>query len=126
VNVIVASRDRDFRDQITQILQDHSHRVVSTDQSSQLIDQILKDSFDLIVTDVDLSGMDGVESLPILRRLRPKVPIVMVSEELPPQRSQQIAREGAFYHFHKPLYDYDFLQVVEAIAKRLPTPKAQC
>ena len=62
--------------------------------------------------------MDGVESLSVLRRVRPDVPIIIVSEETTDQVSRQIALEGAFYHFHKPLYSEDFLKVVDAIARK--------
>jgi hypothetical protein len=41
-----------------------------------------------------------------------------VSQETTEQVSRQIALEGAFFHFHKPLYDEDFLNVVDVIAKK--------
>ena len=118
MKAMVASRKCEFRRHVSDVLKGCNHQVMSTDRSSQLISRALNEDFDLIVIDMDLSGIDGAESLAVLRRIRPKVPVVMVSEELPPHLSLQVAREGVFYHFHKPLYDRDFLEVVDAVAKQ--------
>lgn len=118
VKALVASQSRELRDQVSDILCGASHQVAATDRSGELLNRVLNEAFDLLVIDVDLCGMDGVESLSVLRRIRPKIPVVMVSGDVSTQVSQQIAREGVFYHFNKPIYEQDFLEVVDAVAKR--------
>ena len=112
---MVASRDDALLHQVADMLQ--ATVLVLTDRSSELIEQTLKTRFDLVVLDVELIGLNGVEALSILRRIHPKVPVVMVSEKVSPQVESQIAREGAFYHFHKPLYAEDFFKVIQAVEK---------
>jgi CheY-like chemotaxis protein len=59
--------------------------------------------------------MGGVEALPILKQIRPKLPIIVLSSNASPEVSQQIAEIGVFYHFTKPVNPSDMLQVVRAI-----------
>lgn len=116
MKALVASRSPEFRGQVIALLEGCGHEVAGADRGSHLVRQALEEAFDLIVIDTDLAGMDGVESLSVLRRVRPNIPVVVVSEDVSEQVSRQIASEGAFYHFHKPLYEADFLKVVGAIA----------
>ena len=91
-----------------------SHNVEATPKSSDLIRLALDRDFDLMVVDVDLLGMDGVESLAILKQVRPKVPIIMISSDTSDELSRRIAEAGVFYHFVKPVDAPDLIQVVKA------------
>ena len=122
MKAFVASRNEGIRIQVSELLNLRHHDVKVTDRASHLISSAVGEDFDLVVIDTDLSGLDGVESLSILRRVRPGLPIVIVSGETTDQVSRQIALEGAFYHFHKPLYDADFLNVVDVIARKAADP----
>ncbi|MDA0746396.1 MAG: response regulator [bacterium] len=112
--VLVASYDKILRQQAVDLLQASGHEVVSTDRSSDLIRKLIAEPYDLVVIDADLAGMDGVEVLPVLRRVRPTVPIVLITGEVTVAIDRKIAREGVFYHFRKPLYDEDFVKVAAA------------
>lgn len=115
MNIIVASSDGALRRSLADLLSSPSNQVWTTPKSSELIRWILDEDFDVIVADVDLVGMDGMEALPILKQLRPKVPIIMLSADASVEVSRRIAEEGVFYHFVKPVDPSDLMQVVRAV-----------
>ena len=123
MNIIVASNDDTLRRSLADLLTGPSDSVEMTPKSSDLIRWVLDKDFDVIVVDVELLGMDGVESLPILKQVRPKVPIVMISSDTSTDVSRQIAEAGVFYHFVKPVNATDLIQVVRAAGagRRVPT-----
>ncbi len=114
VMVFVASRDEVLRQQAVGLLQASGHEVAATDRSSDLIRRLIAEPFDLVVIDADLAGMDGVEAMGVLRRIRPTVPIVLITGDVTVATDRKIAREGVFYHFRKPLYEEDFVKVAAA------------
>ena len=114
MKTIIASKDSVLRRLISDLLTGPSNQVQTTSKSSELIQWILEEDIDLIVVDFELIGMDGVESLPILKQIRPQVPIIMISSGLSWEASRGIAEAGVFYHFNKPIDPQDMLQVVTA------------
>ena len=115
MNIIVASSDSTLRRSLADLLSGSSTQVRTTPKSGELICWVLDSEVDLIVADVDLVGMDGAETLPILRQIRPKAPIIMLSSDTSEEVSRRIAEIGVFYHFVKPVDPSDMLQVVRAV-----------
>lgn len=115
MDIIVASSDGVLRRSLADLLGDSPNRVRTTSKSSELIQWILDGEVDAVVVDVDLAGMDGVETLPILKKLRPKVPIVMLSADTSLDVSRRIAEVGVFYHFVKPVDPSDLMHVMRAV-----------
>lgn len=123
MNIIVASSDSQVRRTVSDLLDPTSNQVRTTPRSSELIRWALDGDFDVFVVDVDLVGMDGVETLSILKQVRPKVPVIMLSSDASHEVSRQIAEIGVFYHFVKPLDAADLMQVIKAVGEtRSNTP----
>lgn len=115
MNIIVASNDGVLRRSLADLLESPSNHVQTTSKSSELIQWVLDGNFDVVVDDDDLVGMGGVEALPILKQIRPKLPIIVLSSDASQEVSRQIAEIGVFYHFVKPVNPSDLLQVVRAV-----------
>ncbi len=115
MNIIVASSDSVVRRSLADLLGAASNQVRTTPKSGELIRWALDGDFNVFVLDVDLVGMDGLETLSILKQVRPKVPVIMLSSDASPEVGRQIAEIGVFYHFVKPANPSDVLQVVRAV-----------
>ena len=115
MDIIVASSDGALRQSLADLLESPSNHVQTTSKSSELIQWVLDGNFDAVVVDDDLAGMGGVEALPILKQIRPKLPIIVLSFEVSQEVSRRIAEIGVLYHFVKPVNPSDMLQVVRAI-----------
>lgn len=115
MNIIVASSDGVSRKLLADLLESPLNCVRMTTKSSELIQWVLDEDVDAVVVDVDLGGMDGLESLPILKHLRPKLPIIMLSADASTEVSRRIAEVGVFYHFVKPIDPSDMIHVMRAV-----------
>lgn len=79
---------------------------------------------DLLIADMRLAGMDGLELMVNLRKKRPELRVVMVTGMSDPQVREQVAKSKADAVFFKPVILADFLETVQSllgIAAR-PTP----
>lgn len=68
---------------------------------------------DLVVTDVWLPGMSGLDLLTRLRRRSPEMKTILVTGVEEPRLRRQVAEAGATAFFYKPLELADFLDAVE-------------
>lgn len=66
------------------------------------IDKIRKDDFDLVLCDIKMPKMDGVEVLEAIKKIKPEIPIVMISGHGDLDTAVNTMRLGAFDYISKP------------------------
>lgn len=71
--------DRDFRQFYKNILGNHGFDVTVAASGSQALKMFLSHQVDAVVTDLEMPGMSGVELAARLKKLRPELPVLLVS-----------------------------------------------
>ena len=66
--VLVGSADTILLDRLARVLREAQCNVASTQRSGRLLYRALEDPFDLVVLDLDLKDLNGLEALQILGR----------------------------------------------------------
>src|SRR5690606_16979010 len=66
------------------------------------IEKIKNDDFDLVLCDIKMPKMDGVEVLEAVKKLKPEIPIVMISGHGDLDTAVNTMRLGAFDYISKP------------------------
>jgi DNA-binding NtrC family response regulator len=88
--------------------------VVEADTGLAALELARRERFDLIVSDVNMPVMDGVELLSALLTAQPDVPVVLISGSVDVQGTKEARCLGAFDFLRKP---FD-LSELEQIARR--------
>ena len=70
-----------------------------------LLIEILDNNVDLLILDLELAGVMGVEVLPVIRRLRPRLPIILISDDFTHRIRKIAAEQGITYQAYKPVSD---------------------
>jgi CheY-like chemotaxis protein len=76
----------------------------------------LEQSLILILSDINMPGMTGLEMLPRVKQLRPDVPVIMITAYGDPETRRKAIEGGATGLLTKPI---DFSQLREEIDTRL-------
>ncbi|WP_452222962.1 sigma-54-dependent transcriptional regulator [Lacinutrix chionoecetis] len=66
------------------------------------IDKIRKEDFDLVLCDIKMPKMDGVEVLEAVKKIKPEIPMVMISGHGDLDTAVNTMRLGAFDYISKP------------------------
>jgi CheY-like chemotaxis protein len=77
----------------------------------------IEQSLILILSDINMPGMTGLEMLPKVRQMRPDVPVVMITAYGDPETRRKAIEGGAEGLLTKPI---DFTLLREEIDMRLP------
>ena len=77
--VLVVEDDSSMNEILVSTLTDDEHEVVSVFTGQEAIDWCKSLNFDLVLTDVRLPGIDGVETLEQIKRLQPKVRCIVIT-----------------------------------------------
>ncbi|MCD4689928.1 sigma-54 dependent transcriptional regulator, partial [bacterium] len=71
-----------------------------------------RDSFDAVITDIQLPGMSGIEILGSFRESDPTVPVIIVTGHASQESAIEALNLGAFYYLLKPVSNEELKQVV--------------
>jgi CheY-like chemotaxis protein len=119
--VLVIDDEVAVRNTIRLILEHRGHHVVVAEGGQRGVDAIEAYAFDVVIVDIFMPGMDGFETIKILRRSAPKVAIIAISgyafrEALwpVPDFLKMACELGATYCLRKPVKAGDVIKAVEA------------
>ncbi len=81
MNVLVVDVDDESVVRVTteKTLKYRGHQVVAAESGMRALEEFGKQNFDLVITDLGMPGMSGTELAKALKRLRPDIPIILLS-----------------------------------------------
>jgi two-component system response regulator AtoC len=117
--ILLIEDDEAFRRMLEEALADLGHEVVSAGSAEDGLAlaraPLGEGEFDLILTDVRLPGMTGVEALPLLREASPGTEIIVMTAYTDHETALDAMRHGAVDFFTKP-FRLSEMQIVVARA----------
>src|SRR5512135_1132261 len=102
-NILVIDDEKSIRDSLKMILEYEHYAVEFAENGEQGLAKISSQSFDAVLLDVKMAGMDGLE---VLHRIRDKnidLPVIMISGHGTIETAVEATKLGAFDFLPKPL-----------------------
>lgn len=98
-------------DILAMVLRREGYEVGVFTQPSAALESLRTEPFDLLISDLKMPGMDGVEVLRRAKMLNPELPVILITAHATVQTAISAMREGAFDYVEKP-FDNDELKVL--------------
>jgi two-component system response regulator AtoC len=100
--ILVVDDDVAFRSMLTEALSDKGYEVSEAGSAEEGVENIRPGRFDLVLHDVKLPGMSGIEAIPRLRERDPNVDIIVMTGHSTRDSALKAMQEGAYDYFTKP------------------------
>jgi two-component system, NtrC family, nitrogen regulation response regulator NtrX len=102
--ILIIEDEATIRRVLTKILTEENDKYeVDEAENGQLgFDKINSNDYDLVLCDIKMPKMDGVEVLEAVKKLKPEIPIVMISGDGDMETAINTMRMGAFDYISKP------------------------
>jgi DNA-binding NarL/FixJ family response regulator len=94
---------------------DSNFTVIAVGSAEDALSELNKAAFDLLISDVLLPGISGLELMSRFRRRNPSTKVILLSGVRDPEIRNQVARSGAEAFFFKPVEISDLLDAVERV-----------
>jgi two-component system response regulator HydG len=104
------------------ILFDWEYEIFEADDGFAAVDKIQERSFDLVIMDVRMIKLSGVDALVRIKALKPATPVVMMTAYWTEQEADEARQKGAFDYLAKP-FDFDHLKQTIQSALACGRPK---
>src|SRR6476659_4661339 len=117
--VLVVDDEAGVRSALSGVLRDEGYTVEAVDSGEACLDRAIRSSFDAIILDIWLPGLDGLATLEKLQERRVDVPVIMISGHGNIESAVRAIKMGAFDFVEKPLsLDKTVLVVGNAVRQR--------
>lgn len=111
--VLVVDDDKTIRDTLYELLSEN-YICQTAETADKAIARLQADTYDVVLTDISMPGLSGLELLGQVRQRYPHTPVIVISGISDKEHAQGLIRLGAFDYLLKPFS----LDEVEKSVKR--------
>lgn len=111
--ILVVDDDEVIRDTLYDLLSEN-YDCQTADSAEQALARLEVESYDVVLTDISMPGLSGLELLGHVRQKYPDTPVIIISGISDQEHARGLIRLGAFEYLLKPFR----IEVVEKSVKR--------
>lgn len=113
--ILVVDDELVIREGVKRVLEGTGELVVESCSSGQhAMERLLDEDFDLVITDLKMPGMSGMEVVQTLKSIYPDVPVVMITGYANVATAVEAMKYGAADYIPKPFKPQDLIEKIEA------------
>ncbi|MEW6674105.1 MAG: response regulator [Thermodesulfobacteriota bacterium] len=121
IRLLLVDDEKGYVDVLSNRLSHRRIQVAKAYSGEEAIQAVRGRDFDVVVLDLKMEGMDGIEVLKILKKMDPKLVVIMLTGHGSEETARQGIAAGAFDYLTKPCELDDLLaKIREAYLSRKP------
>jgi len=102
-NILIVDDESGIRDSLRGVLEDDGYKTAEAESGESCLDLLGKQSFDVVLLDVWLPGIDGLDTLQKIRALDNPPEVIMISGHGTIETAVRATKLGAYDFLEKPL-----------------------
>ncbi len=103
--ILVVDDEAPVRDFLSELLSGENYQVITASNGVEAMGIIANEDLDLIISDIRMPGLDGVELLKKVKEMRPDVQVILVTGYQSLESAIEAAYEGVYDYITKPFTD---------------------
>ena len=115
VRLLVADDEEAIRGTLSALLGEEGYEVTAVSSAEEAIARLGNDPFPLVLTDIRMGGMTGIELLQEVKRLHPATEVIIMTSYASLETAVLALRSGAYDYLLKPFEDLEL--VTTAVAR---------
>jgi len=102
--ILIAEDDSRVGESLRQLLKKKGHGILLAPNGKEALQRFRHEMVDLVITDLVMPKMDGIELLEAVKGLRPETEVIVISAQGTIERAVQAMKLGAFDFIEKPIH----------------------
>lgn len=111
--VLVVDDQDEVRESLKMSLEAQGYRVVDSDTGEDCLKKIMQRKYQIILLDIKMPGIDGLQTLHRVKEVRPDVSVIMMSGQSVEATVQKALNEGSCAYVAKPIKIENLLEVID-------------
>ncbi len=102
IRILIAEDEKNIGDLLLELLEQEGREIVLAQNGLEAIDKLRKEPFDLLITDLMMPEVDGMEVLHEAKKLQPQIMAIIITGYASLETAIQAVKEGAYDYLRKP------------------------
>jgi DNA-binding NtrC family response regulator len=116
--ILIVDDEMDMLELLELIITDRTdYEVVTTNTPLEVPELLKKDSFDLLITDLRMPDVDGIELIEMVKQIDDQIPFIIITAYGTIESAVEAMRKGAFDYITKPFRQEQILLTIEKVMK---------
>ncbi len=115
--VLVVDDDKILQDSVRQALEYHHFFVDVADNGKEALNKVTAEKYDLVVMDVNMPEMDGIEALGHIKKYDPSIIVLILTAYSNVGDAVKVVKEGAYNYLEKPITSDNLVALIKRALK---------
>jgi len=112
-NILVVDDEPEMRSLLKEVLEEHGYRATIADGGGRALARLNEEDFAVVLTDLRMKDMQGLDLLAEAKRLYPNLNIILMTAFGSVETAIEAMKHGAYDYLIKPVKNEDLLRVIE-------------
>ncbi len=118
--LLIVDDEPDMLKLLGMIIRDKTpYETITTNNPTEALDLVKKGGYDLVITDLKMPGLDGVEMLEAVKKYDADIPVIIMTAYGTVETAEEALSKGAFDFITKPFRKEQILFTIEKALKWL-------
>lgn len=115
--VLVVDDDKVLQNSVKEALEFHHFAVDVADNGKEALSAIYKEKYDLVVMDVNMPEMDGIQALTEIKKYDPSIIVLILTAFSNVTDAVKVVKEGAYNYLEKPITSDNLVALIKRALK---------
>jgi len=111
--ILVVEDEEGMREFLNILLAKEGYDVTTCESGAEALEKFKERDFHLVVTDIKMPGIDGIEVLSRIKEIDPSVPVIIMTGYASMETAIQAVNKGAYSYLRKQTSNEDIKQVIK-------------
>jgi two-component system response regulator AtoC len=116
--ILVVDDEEGMRDSLRDWLDEDGYHVVTASSGAEAIQRVQQHTWDLMLVDLKMPGMDGLEVLKNAKAIKPEIPVIILTAYATVDTSVQAMKQGAHDYIVKPIDPEELSLTIEKLMEQ--------
>ncbi len=114
-NILVVDDDTELRANLSKILRDKGYHTDEAPTGKEAIEKVIPKEFDIVLLDLMMPKMSGMDVLVEIRKLRPRTKVIMITAFATVDNAVEAIKKGASDYISKPFKIEELLTTIRRV-----------
>ena len=115
--VLVVDDDKVLQGSVKEALEFHHFAVDVADNGKEALSAVYKEKYDLVVMDVNMPEMDGIQALTEIKKYDPSIIVIILTAYSNVGDAVKVVKEGAYNYLEKPITSDNLVALIKRALK---------
>jgi len=113
--ILVVEDDEEMRSLLKDFIEAEGFEIDSVGNGSEAFRILVRELFDLVITDIRMPGLTGLDIIPGINKLQPETPIIVITAFGSEEVHRRAMERGATAYLEKPLRFHELKTMIHEI-----------